>query len=185
MSSDSLTYYDLWNDFRNGDNQAFEKLFRIFSDELYQYGLKFIHDEYQVKDCIQDLFIKIYHNRKNLSYTDNPRLYLFRALKNLIIDSLRNNHIMYVSSEELPFYADYEYYMEDNSEENDGTEIRKKYEKAINLLNPRQKEAVYLRYQKEMSYEEISELLEINYQSARNLIHRALEKMRSSFEKEK
>ena len=42
----------------------------------------------------------------------------------------------------------------------------------------RQKEIIYLRFVHEMSFEEISEIMEINIQSARNLLTRSMEKLR-------
>lgn len=168
---------EVWNNFRQGDDEAFSTLFEVYLDSLYRYGCKFISDEASVKDCVQDLFIKIYNNRANLSHTTNPQFYLLYSLKNLIIDSLaKNKRLIYMSSEELPFFASI-YYQSD--EESNDDEAAQKFERVMAVLNDRQKEAIYLRYQLEMSYEEISKLLGINYQSARNLIHRSIMKIRS------
>jgi RNA polymerase sigma-70 factor (ECF subfamily) len=49
---------------------------------------------------------------------------------------------------------------------------------AMLSLTERQKEAIYLRYNRGLEYEEISFLLNLNYQSSRALIHRAIEKLR-------
>lgn len=45
-------------------------------------------------------------------------------------------------------------------------------------LTGRQKEIIYLRFIHEMSFDEISEIMEINIQSARNLLVRSMEKLR-------
>jgi len=45
-------------------------------------------------------------------------------------------------------------------------------------ISGRQKEIIYLRFVHEMSFEEISEIMEINIQSARNLLTRSMEKLR-------
>lgn len=173
---------NLWDKFRNGDDDAFKKLYQTFSESLYQYGLKFYPDEELVKDCIQDLFIKIFQNRKSLSTTDNPRLYLFRALRNLMIDHLKTNKLLYKPEDELPFNTQYIVYPEEG-ESDDEIERSEKLKQVIENLHHRQKEAIYLRFQKEMSYDEISDTMGINYQSVRNLIYRALEKLRSDWEK--
>jgi RNA polymerase sigma factor (sigma-70 family) len=55
---------------------------------------------------------------------------------------------------------------------------KKAVQRALAELTPRQKEAIYLRYMNRMSYEEICQIMDMNYQSARNLIFRAVEKMR-------
>lgn len=87
---------------------------------------------------------------------------------------------MYIPQDELPFLVDYRFQPDDEQDGDD--EIRETFDRVINLLTPRQKEAIYLHYQSEMSYDEIAQLLGINYQSVRNLIHRAVEKVRSEMD---
>jgi RNA polymerase sigma-70 factor (ECF subfamily) len=170
---------DLWRSFLKGDGKAFESLFDLFSDQMYRYGMKFVPSNDIVKDCIQDVFIKIYNNRANLSETDNPKLYLLKALKNKLLDRLSadNKHrLEYMPPQDIRFYVEYSYNPSEETDEE--AEIKEKFDKALSLLTDRQKEALYLRFQMDVSYEDISRLLDINYQSARNLIHRAIEKIR-------
>jgi RNA polymerase sigma factor (sigma-70 family) len=144
--------------------------------------MKFVSDESLVKDCIQDLFVKLHNNRTSLSPTTNPRFYLLLSLKNMILDAIaRNKRLTYVSPEDLPFIASYQYLTEEDEAGYD-EEIKQKFEQVLSMLNPRQKEAIYLRFQLDLSYEEISQLLGINYQSARNLIHRSITKIRDNMD---
>lgn len=172
----------VWDEFRNGDESSFSVLFETFLDPLYRYGMKFVSDESLVKDCIQDLFVKLHNNRASLSSTTNPKFYLLFSLKNMIIDAIaKNRRLTYVSPEDMPFIATY-HYLSDQDEAENEEEIKEKFEQVLNMLNPRQKEAIYLRFQLDLSYEEISQLLGINYQSARNLIHRSISKIRENME---
>lgn len=168
----------IWEQFINNDENAFAALFEETSGPLYKYGLKFMANEDTVKDCIQDLFIKLYKNRHSLPKLENPTFYLFRSLKNLLFDAiLQKEKVVYLSPQEISFHADFFY---DNQEEPVDDNIKEKFEEVVNSLSDRQKEAIYLRYQADMSYDEISKLLDINYQSARNLVHRSIEKIRSA-----
>lgn len=178
LKTNETDMIEVWDNFRQGDNNAFSLLFESYLDTLYRYGMKFIHDEDFVKDCVQDLFIKLYNNRSSLSSTTNPKFYLLYSLKNMIIDALaKNKRIIYTSPENLPFIASLYYDTEENNSYEE--EIKEKFEKVLGMLNARQKEAIYLKFQMGLSYEEISQLLQINYQSARNLIHRSITKIRS------
>ncbi|MDR3268202.1 MAG: sigma-70 family RNA polymerase sigma factor [Tannerella sp.] len=171
----------IWNQFRNGDKEAFSTLFKSTSDRLYRYGMKFTDDDELVKDCIQDLFLKLYRHRTELPEIEHALFYLFKMLKNILIDALRHRErFVYLPPQELPFHVEFVLERDDDTEADE--EIRERFEQVIALLSERQKEAIYLRYQAEMSYEEISQLLGINYQSARNLIHRAIEKIRSTMD---
>jgi RNA polymerase sigma-70 factor (ECF subfamily) len=167
---------EIWNQFRKGDKEAFAALFERTMDRLFRYGMKFTNDEEMVKDAIQDVFIKLHHNRTELPEVNNPLFYLLKILKNTLIDALRQKTIVYLSPQELAFHVDFVFECEDDANNDDN--IKERFEKVISLLSARQKEAIYLRFQTELSYEEISQLLGINYQSARNLIHRAIEKIR-------
>jgi RNA polymerase sigma factor (sigma-70 family) len=51
----------------------------------------------------------------------------------------------------------------------------------INKLPSRQKEALYLRYHQGLSVEQVSEVLNMNYQSTKNLLHRAILQLRKDF----
>nr|WP_129731994.1 sigma-70 family RNA polymerase sigma factor [Parabacteroides goldsteinii] len=168
----------LWNLFREGDEHAFSKLFELTSDSLYRYGSKFVKDEDLVKDCIQELFIKLYENRHQLPVLSNPLFYMFGSLKNLLIDTLRRNQRMiYLSPEELPFHVQFVFNQEEDEEPDDA--IKARFEEVMALLSDRQKEVIYLHFQADMTYEEIAQLLGINNQSVRNIIYRAMEKVRT------
>lgn len=169
---------ELWAAFRNGNEKAFSAIFNGHVQALFRYGVKFVSDEEMVKDCIQDLFVKLYNNRQNLSPTDNIRLYLFRALKNKLLDELyAHKETVSLSAGNVPFEL---MGAEDADEEEDWTQtVRKsRLEKGMKALTPRQREAIYLRYTMEMPLEEVAKMLEMNYQSVRNLIHRSMEKLR-------
>lgn len=171
----------LWNKFREGDDEAFSSLFSLYFSSLCQYGVRFDVSEDLVKDCIQDIFIHLY-SHGNLPAVDNPKFYLFRALKNSILNKLtKEKRMLTVSMNKLPFIAEYEMnHVDIISEEADEIDLVAHIQKVLTLLPPRQKEAIYLRFQQNMSYEEISEMLKMNYQSTRNLVFRAIQNLRKN-----
>lgn len=178
MVNNNSNDYELWESFRDGNDKAFSEIFNRHVQMLFRYGVKFITDEEMVKDSIQELFVKLYHNRQNLSSTDNIHLYLFRALKNKLIDALYSRKdTVSLSSTVLPFEIANP---EEPDTEDDWDRIvqKSRLNKGLQALTARQREAIYLRYTMDMSLEEISSLLEMNYQSVRNLIHRSVEKLR-------
>jgi RNA polymerase sigma factor (sigma-70 family) len=171
---------EIWNRFRGGDDSAFAILFELFSEPLYRYGMKFITDESLVKDYIQDLFVKLHEQRASLPPSLNPKFYLLLTMKNLIMDEMiKNQRLVYVPPEELPFIATYSFVDEEFDKEEEEQRMEK-FNGIFKMLKPRQKEAIYLRYQLDLSYEEVAGLLGVNYQSARNLIHRSITKIRKN-----
>lgn len=182
MYKHKTEHQKLWDAFLKGDNEALANLFETFSNSLFDYGSRFSLDERLIEDCIQDLFVKLYSNRNSLSYVNNPQFYLFKSLKNTIINTLaKNQRYVYVSPEDLPFHTEYKTPNESEVEPMP-VEVYEKLLSILNTLTDRQKEAIYLRYQEGMTYDEISQLLNIKYQSTRNLIHRTIEKIRGEMD---
>ena len=63
----------LWRKNLAGDENAYTYIYRKYIEELFSCGMRFTPDKELVKDCVQDIFIKIYNNRSNLGATDNIR----------------------------------------------------------------------------------------------------------------
>lgn len=178
----------IWKRFVAGDDKAFAQIFDLYSDRLFRYGMKFVSNEDLVKDCIQDLFVKIFKSRSGLPLTTNLSFYLFKALKHKIIDTIqKDKHLIYYSSGDLPFMVEFSFDPEEEEQQRQeeqayDLDIKEKFKEVLSLLSDRQKEAMYLRYKMGMDYEEISQLLDINYQSTRNLMYRAMQQIKSSMD---
>lgn len=174
ITSDTL----LWNSFRVGDENAFDKIYRTYVQPLYKYGTKLTHDKEFVLDCIQEVFVDLFIHRQNLGETNNIKLYLFISLKRKLIRSLHKNSLVKsFPDDELPFLSIYSTEEQVSTQESE-IEMINKLSEALKTLSPRQKEAIYLRFISGLSYEEICQILDLNYQSVRNLVYRAIEKLR-------
>jgi RNA polymerase sigma factor (sigma-70 family) len=116
--------------------------------------------------------------KEDISDIENIKYYLLRSLKNRLLDELAR--VQPENIDEVPFSYLYKAADEDRQMDDDETALltRQYIEKIFENLTGRQKEAVYLYYMEELSYDEICRLLGMNYQSVRNLIHRALVKLR-------
>lgn len=171
----------LWNDFIKGNEDAFRLIYNNHVQSLFKYGCNFTQDEALVKDCIHDVFIDLSRYRSGLSTTNNIKLYLYKSLKRKIIRSLSKSGIFgTLDTEKLPFH--YAISVEDELIDNEFEQQRyQQLDKAMLTLSPRQKEAIYLKFVSELSYEELSKVMKLNYQSARNLVFRGLEKLRESY----
>lgn len=177
------TYSDtaLWNMIRSGDEEAYAYIYKKYARLLFSYGSNFSRDAELVKDCIQEIFVRIYQNRSNLGTTNNIHFYLYLALKNEIRQEYRRkSKIPFSNMDDLPFLS--QYYIEGFSIEDEEQQL--KLEKVIQILNSlpdRQKEIMYYRFIEGHSFDEICRLMDLNYQSAQNLIQRSLKKIRSLF----
>lgn len=77
--------YIKWKLFLEGNDEAYSWLYTHHIQLLYQYGLQITPDTEVIKDCIQDVFIRIYKNKNKLSIPQNVKIYLMISLKTVSI----------------------------------------------------------------------------------------------------
>ena len=170
--SPSLPDIDLWNAFVSGDKEAFSSLFRRFYPLLFQYGHKITTDTDVLEDAIQELFLELWQKRPTQPL-QSVKAYLLQALKFKLYKTFRQKSF-HTTNEEEDSYG-FELSIETlliAKEEND--ERLGKIMAALAQLSPRQKEVIYLKIYKGLSYEEVSEVMRLNYQVVRNLLYTAL-----------
>jgi RNA polymerase sigma factor (sigma-70 family) len=169
----------LWDKFVAGDDVAYKNIYDAYVQSLYKFGRNFTKDEELLQDCVHDLFIDMYKYRSRLKKTNNIKLYLFISLKHKIFRTIKaEGRYKQLNNENIPFI--YSLISEEENEFEIKTKRFELLEKAMRELSSRQREAIYLRFVSELSYDELSKVLEMNYQSARNLIYRGIEKLRES-----
>jgi RNA polymerase sigma factor (sigma-70 family) len=167
----------VWNLFREGNRKALSDIFLTHQPDLFRYAKRWIPDDEQIKDLIQELFLNLWNKHKQLGSTNNIKAYLIRALRNRIINFNQANKLETTSNfieNELFHYqeTDFEY------DEKTNPEQKQKLIECLNHLPYTQREAVYLKYFEALSIDEIAEIMNLQNQSVRNNLHRALTKLR-------
>jgi RNA polymerase sigma factor (sigma-70 family) len=171
---------EVWQRCKKGDRDAFRQLYMAHIDNLMAYGHKLCQDTEILEDAVHDLFVYIWEKRETLGETDSIIKYLCVSLrrslyknleenaKTLHADYLENHHFLTTPSIETEWAA---------KEEADKNQ--KRLQQAMTRLPKRQQEAIHLKYYQNMSYEDICSIMDINYQSVRNLISKAVIDLRN------
>lgn len=171
----------IWNLFLSGDDKSYTYFYKKYVTDLFSYGLHFTPDREVVKDCIQDVFVKIYCNRNKLPKIDNVKLYLFIALKNTLFNVFQKDKAHYHIDTIEPVFT-IEFSIEDKLiREEIEKEQSIKMNEMLDTLTPRQKEVIYYRYIEGLKMEDVCLLMNMNYQSVQNLIQRSFKKIRTIF----
>ncbi len=171
----------LWKQLKEGNKSALERIYSTYISSLLKYGRKFSRNDQVIEDCIQDLFIELWKNRKGLGMTDSIQRYLLVALRRKIIRALNKSKKWVSDTEptELDFEAeiavDQKLIALELSEER-AAQVKA----AMENLSKRQKEVIYLKYVSGLDYEDIGEIMGLNYQSVRNLVSNALKKLKGT-----
>lgn len=173
----------MWKEVLNGSAKAFRQLVETYFTTLYNYGSGFTKDEELIKDTIQEVFIVIWQRRAHLSTEVNIKAYLLssfrRALHRKIKPLMRVVSLNNYYDDRSGFHIEARV---------DDQLIKKEYTAKVahhvavllNLLPPRQKEVIYLKYFMSLSREEIAHTLGIAPQTVSNIIQMALKNLRSS-----
>lgn len=184
MSEPSEPQY--WQSFKASNEGAFEYLYRTYSPGLYNYGSKFSKDKDLIKECIQDLFIGIWTRRTSLGNPEHLKNYLYKSFRHLLFKKTFQLQNFEVYEEERENYS---FHVSLNVEEAiiDG-EHKLKVTKQLNLamakLTSRQREAVFLKFYEQLSYEEIAEVMDISVKASYKIMARALGFLKENLSKD-
>ena len=171
----------LFSEFLKGNEDAFARIYDIYFPILFHYCIRFTPDRSLIKDVLQDFFLGLLSRRKRLPEVQNPGRYLMVSARRELFRRL-------TKASRLPIEAmtgeDYAFHLELSPENALIDKQRGEYQSmhlqdTINGLTARQKEAIYLYYYNNSSYEEIAEIMglkEVKY--ARTLVYRALSELR-------
>lgn len=172
---------ELWGKFKKGEPKALDKIYLEQFRSMFNYGLKIHKDHDFVKDCIQELFAELWIKRENLGDAGSIKFYLLKSIKRKIIKKVnRLNPVSSMADLDEQYNFKVEYSIEDNIIHDDISEEQSQnLNKALSKLSDRQKEIIYLRFYQGLKFDEISEIMSIKNQSARNLLFEGVSKLKS------
>lgn len=162
---------------QEGDMQ-FIVLYKFYYQDLYAYGVSLGFNTEDVKDAIQEVYLKLYFNERLCIDEKKIKFYLLRSVRNQLIDWERTKKdTSSIEEEERSFKLSVS--VEENfiSDEEDLL-LKKRVNRILDLLTDHQREIVYLHFIEEMPYEEIAVMLDMKIQTVRGQVFKAMEKLR-------
>lgn len=168
----------IWDDFRKGENYALSHIYFQHVQMLYRYGKKFSNDDELIKDTIQDLFFDLIRTRKNIGETDNICFYLMASFRRKLAKSVKRKIPLEYSDNneliaEIVYSAEHELI-----DKEELTQREQAVKKALAELSPRQREILYYKFTCNFDYDQICEIMKLQYDSARKQVSRALKAMK-------
>lgn len=181
-NSDSL----LWQQFREGSEEAFLKIYNANVRLLFNYGMKFDSDRDLIQDCLQDFFLYLREKRTCLGATTSIKFYLMRSFKRRLFvylnkEAKQNKRTADITEFHLELT---DCNIEELIDGEDLGEAVSKMNKALKQLSVKEREAIFYYYYEDLSYQEIADLLEFAHvSSARRIIYIALDNLRVKMRK--
>lgn len=162
----------------DGQRDGLACLYKLFSRDLYKYGMSICGVRDEVEECIHDFFVFLWESREKLKDISNPKAYLIISFKRKLIKQLKN--IKHTDDIDIKYERNYfEQSVEDKWIDNESTDdYTARLGTAMKTLSSRERQVVHLKYFEKYKNEEIAQLLEITNQSVRNLLYRAIQNLK-------
>lgn len=159
---------------KNGDREAFGKLYLKYLDTIYRYIFFRVNQDIQTaEDLAEVVFFKAWQNIVNFAEQDAFfKAWLYKIAHNVVIDHYRTENKPAVLKEELI-----------NENDNVLEDFERKIEiaalmKAINKLSDEQKQIITLKFIEGLSNKEMLQILNKKEEAIRALQYRALKKLK-------
>ena len=159
---------------KNGNEKAFDTLFRKYYPMLCAYGNKFVELE-DAEECVQDAMLWLWENKDMLVIQSSLSNYLFSIVHHRAINRIKQQEVK--SRVENYFYEEMQSLIDDTNfyliEE-----LTIRIQEAVETLPESYKEAFVMHRFKNMSYKEIAEILGVSPKTIDYRIQQALKQLR-------
>lgn len=175
--------HELIRNLQKGNVAAFDTLFEVYSARLYSFALKYLKNEPDAEELVQEVFIKVWENRKSLRSELSFRSYLF---------TISLNHIRKHFNKKAIFLRYLENFHNDHSQQSQdqhmGSEdyetVMQRIQQIIEEMPPRRREIFIKSKMDGKSSKEIASELGISSGTVDNHISEAIHQLRSRLKKE-
>ncbi len=171
----------LWCDFRKGNEKALYQLYQLYYSEMLRYGWSFSDDPGLIRDYINRTMMDLWKKREQLPEVQHPKAYIITCFRNkLLYRKPDKGRLKLVPVEAEQFSEELsEASCEDTLVElQEFEELRLRIQQLMNGLSDRQKQILHLRFLEELSYEEISQKLDISVRTVYNSIHESIKQLK-------
>jgi RNA polymerase sigma-70 factor (family 1) len=158
---------------KNGSIKAFEAAYHQWSGKIYTFIFRSCNSEAIAEDVVQQVFVRLWEKRENLSSDHSLSTQLFRMSKTIFIDELRKTARSRKYQERLQLGK--ESFTEDTLDHKEALAI---VYNAIEQLPPVRKRIFLMSRMEHLSYNEIAEKLSISPKTVENHIALALRYLR-------
>ncbi|HUX58735.1 MAG TPA: RNA polymerase sigma-70 factor [Bacteroidales bacterium] len=160
-----------------GDELAFEILFHRYFIRLCSFANKFLNDPDQAQEIVQESFVKIWENRKDIDPEDSLKSYLFQIVKNLSLNKLRRKKVesKYIEIYKLVYIERQEFSAEESLL---SKELEENIANAIKKLPAKCRIVFELSRIEGLKYREIADNLHISVKTVESQMSKALRFLR-------
>jgi len=146
---------------QHGDVESFGVLIERYEQKILRYARRFFPDNEDVKDFVQEVFIKAYVNIQSFDAARKFSPWIYRIAHNEFINAIKKKSRLAVSLFDLDTLSPHLVAKESADSEAQDKDLKRILEKGFIGLDPKYKEPLILYYFEEMDYREIAEILHV------------------------
>lgn len=164
---------------RDGDVDAFSSLFRRYYEPLCFFAVRYLHDAQSAEGIVQDFFVRFWESRAALSIQSSLKSYLYASVRNACLNQIKHEDFS-TSFDDVAERPDPGAVQPDIQVES--AELADALERAMNALAPRCRQVFTMAKYDGLSYQEISEILNISINTVKTQLKRALKSLSTSLQ---
>jgi RNA polymerase sigma-70 factor (ECF subfamily) len=167
---------------RSGSEHASRDLVLRYQRSVFNLIVRMVRDPAVAEELAQDTFVKAFRGLATYDPAQKFSNWLFRIAHNVTVDFLRLRRLDTVSLDQAHEDGDGAWAIADPRAENPGlaverADLAEALERAIARLRPDYRRLVVLRYQEDLSYEEIAGITDLPLGTIKSFLHRARAEM--------
>lgn len=167
------------------DEQAFDDLFRSLYARLVRFSCNYTMDNEPAADIVQQAFIKLWQKRKQLNPEQSVKSYMYRIVRNLSLNYIRDNAMIVHTIDFEDVYSDGQEnsFSQQNETLEDKSSQMLLLEEWIISLPERQKDALTLSKFEGLNHEEIADIMQVSKNTVNNHIVSAMKNIKKLHDK--
>ncbi len=162
---------DLLTRFVAGEQRAFDTLFNRYVHKLFVFTKRYSPDEEEAKELVMDVMLRLWQKGKHAAEIKSVESYLFRSVKNAIIDNYRKKCLTVTPLASVHEELQGHFNADDPINQR---ELHECIREGVEMLSPGRRQVFELRREQDLNPKEIAQRLDISAKTAENQLTRAI-----------
>jgi RNA polymerase sigma-70 factor, ECF subfamily len=164
---------------QQGQTEFFGLLVTKYERPMLRYGYKFLSQRQDIEDLVQDVFVKAYSNIQSFDIERKFSSWLYRIAHNTFINALKKKDKQPLLFFDADTLFPHPISKERTDKEIDEQQIKAMLNKCLQQVSVKYREPLILYFLEELSYQEISDIMQIPVSTVGVRIKRGKEKIKS------
>lgn len=171
---------DLYKEFLNGNNEAFNELMLKHQYNLLYFIMRYTKSKEAAEDILQDVIVYVLEKKEKYNFEYSFKTYLYMIAKSRALNYIKKEN-RYIN------YNEYENLYEDIEEVEDKiftSERQIEIRNVINKMKPDYQTVIYLTKIEDMSYKDVAKIMDKDIRQIKTLVHNSKKKLKELLKKE-